>query len=191
MPGLARLDGRADPLEPFGDLLGRVFGGAGVGDDQLQLRAPRERLADPKPRCDAGLGRGGGALADQLRVTRLRPQRDALVHRSPRREQRDQQREPGDGGGDDHAVASRRDWAALVPNTTDRHGAYLCSKLLRKFNGSDGVAIIERMFDDSETKRKGSEPNVASKSPTNCDPAPDERADRAGDLRLRRRARRQ
>ena len=77
-------------------------GALGVGRDQPQLGAARERLAEPHPGMDAErLGRARD-LAHDLLAVRLRRERDRLPQQLAPCPHRRQQLEAGDQDADDH-----------------------------------------------------------------------------------------
>src|SRR5215217_2221648 len=73
--GAAGLDRRADALEPAEQAIPFVGRARGIGSDEPQRRAARQRLPEPQPGADAERLGGGGDLADALLAPRLRRER--------------------------------------------------------------------------------------------------------------------
>ena len=100
--GALGLDRRADALERGEQAIPPVGYARGVGGDQLQRRAARERLPQPQPGAHAvGLG-GRRRLPDQRLAPRLGRERDRPARQLRAPAGGDGEGEAGDQDADDH-----------------------------------------------------------------------------------------
>jgi hypothetical protein len=93
-PRTGRIDlyARTDALKGGRDLFGGDRGGTGVGNDQLKLRAARERFSDAKARFQPVTLRLRGAQPDDVGVSRLRAERDRCISGALRDSKSDMER---------------------------------------------------------------------------------------------------